>query len=276
MFTKRFIPAALLVAGLAIPAAAQAPAARVQIPDNRYMLSVQEAARHLVRNLERLQGDILFSVNKPDRERHYNRLVQNIFLEARAFDRLVRTEANLPRIQQAFATLDRNLLPVLQTIQEQLPDHPVVQRAAFWVQQANEDLHNAVFGGDTNVEAAAGLVRRQSVALAREARDLLQAGRYLLGNAARDKGVLDHLSRFAAEAKQFAEQLPQNFDRNRVSTLFEPVNRSWTGVAEALNGLDASEFAYLRLNAQRAERLHAQLADRLGFSSERVRLTHPD
>jgi hypothetical protein len=276
MFTRQVVPVALLLASFAVPSAAQPPAARVQVPDNRYLFSVQDAARNLVRTLERLQGDIVYSVNAPDRERHYSRQVQNVFLEARAFDRLVRTEANRLRIQQAFAQLDRNLLPVLKTVQEQLPFHPIVQRSAFWVQQANEDLHNAVFGGDANVDAAAGLVRRQSVGLAREARDLLQAGRYLLGNDPRDKGVLNHLNGFAAAARQFEEQLPPNFDRSQVSKLFEPVNRSWAGVAQALNGLDAREFAYLRLNAQRTDHLHDQLAERLGYRSAGVRLTYPD
>lgn len=203
----RYLLAALTAALLA-PAHARADD---RAPTREELASIQEATRNLTREVEYLQDVV--EEQGDEKERGLYRQADVVLAGVEAFRKSLKPATTRERLYKEFDERDPKLHELLKSVQGLGPEQRLLKRAAAKVRAADDQLHYALFVGDTSEARTKQVLERQTHSFLDAAQQLDKTGAYSLG-AVQGRGVLvGDLHKLAEEAEQFQKGLAAGNDR---------------------------------------------------------------
>ena len=239
-------------------------------PTREELASIQEATRELNRELETLQ-DLLAELDG-EKERTVYRLADAVLTEVEGFQKSLTPESSRDRLYKAFDEQDRKLHELLKAVQGLGPEHRTLKRSAAKLEAADDQLHYALFAGDTSKDKSNQLLERQTRALQDAARDLDKTAGYSLGVVPGRVILAKDLHTLAEATEKFQKGLATGQDRAQLQKEFAAVNKVWERAIQGMKTLKAGEYMHLFRAAGRFDRLHERLYRLLGIEGERPQL----
>ncbi len=259
----RYLLAALTAALLA-PAHARADD---RAPTREELASIQEATRNLTREVEYLQDVV--EEQGDEKERGLYRQADVVLAGVEAFRKSLKPATTRERLYKEFDERDPKLHELLKSVQGLGPEQRLLKRAAAKVRAADDQLHYALFVGDTSEARTKQVLERQTHSFLDAAQQLDKTGAYSLG-AVQGRGVLvGDLHKLAEEAEQFQKGLAAGNDRAQLRKDFAAVNRAWERVIQGMRNLRAGDHMHLLRAAGQFDRVHERLYRLLGIEGER-------
>jgi hypothetical protein len=235
--------------------------------DRDALSGIQIATAQLVVELEFLQDDIVGELDTQKDQALY-RQAETVLGKARDFQRALASDVKRKDLERLFDDLDVRIQEVVKAVRELKPAQRALQRAAARAASSHEQICYLLFAGDSSPERMQRLIGRQAALLADAAKDLEQAGRYLLA----DQVIFDaNIKKLAQAADRFQKSASLK-DKNESQEDFAIVNQAWAQVVMDLQKLPLAESAYLARNASRLDRIHDRLFRLLGLPGKRAGL----
>jgi hypothetical protein len=238
--------------------------------DAEHLQNGRELARQLVREVERLQEDIVAELGERKERRLYQQADAVLALAVRlegAFTAKVSPED----LVKSFDQMDRQLHELLKAVRELGPEQRALRRTADHVESLDEQLHYHLFSGNAGEERVKQLLQRQSGALAAAAHDLERAARYAL-SAAPGRGALEaDLKKLADTTERFRKSMA-GASRDQQQREFATINEVWGRVVRGMKDLPPGQNVYLLRSAGQVDRLHERLHRMLGIKDKRSEL----
>jgi hypothetical protein len=237
-----------------------------------YLTGVQAAARQLAFEVERFQEDVVVELGGR-RERELYRRADDVLGDLRRFQRGLRPGATRGRLYGEFHRLDRQLHDLLEEVRALGRDQRALLRVAARIEQADQQLHYALFRGDTTEDHGSQLLVRQLRALRLEARELERTARYALAGNRPGERLADDLDAFAVAVEHLVKSAETGAGRDHLRRDFAAVDRAWQQVTTSANRLPPLPgTVFLRSRAQQVDNLLDRVYDQLGLRGERPRL----
>jgi hypothetical protein len=269
---RRSLTAVLVVVlGFPLAAAAAETPARPR-PEHAYLTAVRAAAQTLVRQVERLQEDIIADLGG-QKERTLYRQADEVLGEAERFQRSVKSGASHPALYKAFNALDLKQEALLKAVRAAGKNAPGLTRSAARITAAAGELHYALSTGDTAEGQTRQVMRRQAEALGAAVRDLGQTAHYALAASA-DRDTLEvNLRKLTEATERFQKSLTKKAGRRQLQDEFTRLGHAWKLVSAGLNRLPVRENIYLLRGAARVEHFTTRLYQLLGLKGEGPQLS---
>lgn len=239
--------------------------------DRDYLEQARGAVRELIREVERLQEDIIGELGEGKERKLYSQADTTLAVIVR-FENALRPEVPRETLYQNFDQMDRQLHELIKAVRELGPEQRALQRAVGHVREADERLHYALFSGDKGKDRMQQLLERQAEGLAAAAQDLERTARYALVGAP-GKGVVEaELRKLAEAAERFRKDAEGGASLDQLKKHFAAVNESWAKATMGMKELPPGENSYLLRSAGELDRLHDRLFRLLGMEGERPQL----
>ncbi len=234
------------------------------------LASVQDATRDLAREVEYLQ-DIIVELRGKKELTLYGQ-ADALLAGIEDFEKSVKPQVTLDRLEKEFETLDGNLHRFLEAVQNLGPEHRILQRAAARVGAADDQMHFALFASGASGGKANQILERQARVLMVAARQLDKTAEYALGSVPGKAVLLGDLHKLAAAAEQFQKKLASETDRSKLRKEFAALNQAWAMATRGIGNLSLRENSHLLRSAGQLDRAHERLYRLLGVDGERPQL----
>jgi hypothetical protein len=239
--------------------------------DAEHLQNGRELARQLVREVERLQEDIVADLGERKERRLYQQTDAVLALSVRlegAFTAKVSPED----LVKSFDQMDRQLHELLKAVRELGPEQRALRRTADHVESLDEQLHYHLFSGSAGEERMKQLLQRQSGALDAAAHELERTARYAL-SAAPGRGTLEaDLKKLADATERFRKSMAGSASRDQQQREFATINEIWDRVVRGMKDLPPGQNVYLLRSAGQVDLLHERLHRMLGIKDKRPEL----
>ncbi len=254
---------------------AQAWQPPADVGQRSYLANIQERARWLLAELERFQEDAVVEL-RGQRERELYQRADAVLTDLRHFRRSLHGSVAREHLVDDFRRMDRKLHDLLETVHAYGDKFPSLQRAAARVRQADQQLHYALFQGDTSEVTTKQVVARQAHALAWEAQEFERIARFALTSDRPGRQALEaDVHAFTEAAEHLHKGLRAGFNRQHLLRDMRAMEQTWSRVVRGLRVLTPRENVFLVRRAERLDlaldRLHRQLA----LEGERTRFIVP-
>lgn len=233
-----------------------------------FLVTAREQTRRLIAELEGLQEEIVAEL-RGQKERELYQRADAVLIDLRQFQRALRAGVTREHLARDFGRLDRRLHELLEDLQAVGQERRSLVRAAARVQQADHELHYALFQGDTSGENRRQVALRQASLLLAEARELQRTAQYVLANNRQGQHVAESIEQFVRSADHFWRSVDKEANAGHLRRDFTALNSAWQHVTRDLNALPQREgFNYLRSRAQRVDAVHDRLYRHWGPDGE--------
>jgi hypothetical protein len=238
--------------------------------DREYVANARAATRWLIREVERLQEDIICDLSER-KERELYRQTDAALAALVRLESSLKPGAERAQVYKDFDEAERQLHALLDVVDKLGPECRALQRAAVHVREADGQLHYALSAGDTSAGRSKQVLQRQVRALAAAAGDLERTAKYALaGNPGRL--ALEADLRKLVETAERLRDASERADLERLKEDFKTLSVSWDRVVRQLKALPPQENMYLLRGAAEVDGLHERLHKLLGMPGERPQL----
>jgi hypothetical protein len=238
----------------------------------QYLAEVRKTVEQLTRDLELFQGTVIDELSGKQ-QRDLYRQADAVLDESAAFQQSLKTGGSRDELYRRFDQMDAKLHALIEAVRALGTGQRALQRAATYVQAADDQLHFALSAGDTSEARTRQVVERQARALTAAAHELKQAASYALGGVPGRGALVGDVTKLAEAAEAFQKGLGGPADRKGMQESFAEVNAAWERVIQGLNGLPPHENVYLLRSAFRVDRFHERLYRLLGLKGDRPQLS---
>jgi len=233
---------------------------------------VQEATGQLIRELENLQQDIIGEM-AGQKDRVLYRQSDAVLGQIVQFQAALKVGVSRAVLDKFYGEMDKPLHDLLDALLKEGPKSAALERAAYRISAADEELVYAIAGSERTEPLTKRLLRRQAAALVATTRELERTAQYVLGATAGREALVGDLKKLVAAAELFQKGLELASNPEQMQKSFAPVNQAWERVVLGLQQLPPAEHIYLLRSAGRADRIHEHLHGLLNVPGKRPGLT---
>jgi len=238
-----------------------------------FLPGAQDATRHLISEVEHLQGHLADLPGPKERELY--RRTDAFLRRALHFQDGLKAGANREHLYRDFAAMDKELHELTDALRPFAQNSRPLQRDLVALGQADERLHFALSQGDAAPERGLEVLHRQIHALAAEAEEFHRAVHSVLKDDRHGAETVRSVEALAKAAEHLHKSLDKNATRDHIRRDFAAVDKAWHHVARHLNELPPREHSFLRARAQRLDAIHERVFTALGMEGERPRIVIP-